>query len=162
MLKTIKFTNKYKDLIILKNIDNIEFFWLNRKIFDFVPTTSFIKLKKYFAHTFVIFFLRIMWRGKAYRVRFFKKHSKFTLNFGHSHWCKLIYDNYFFEFFKIKRQNYLILFSERSDILFVKNFFNSIRVLNKYTKRGIKVRQTPYIKRFGKISQVNSSLHSFG
>lgn len=162
MLQTIKFTNKYKDSIILKNIENITFFWLNRKIFDFVPTTSFIKLKKYFAHTFVIFFLRIMWRGKAYRVRFFKKHTKFTLNFGHSHWCKVMYDKNFFEFFKIKRQNYLILFPDRNDILFVKNFFNNIRVLSKYTRRGIKVKQSPYIKRFGKISQVNSSLHSFG
>jgi len=162
MLKTIKFINKFDDSIILKNIDNISFFWLQRRTFDFVPSIFFLKLKKYFAHTFVIFFLRIMWRGKAYRVRFFKKNNKFTLNFGHSHWCKLVYDSNYFNFFKIKRQNYLILFSERTDVTFVKNFFNTIRVLNKYTKRGIKVKQTPYIKRFGKISQVNSSLHSFG
>lgn len=67
----------------------------------------------------------------------------------------------YFKFYKIKRQNYLVLFPNRLDKLFLEETFNSIRVYSKYTRRGIRVKKTPYIRRFGKISQVNSILHSF-
>ena len=102
-----------------------------------------------------------MWRGKAYRVRLFKKNNKFTLNFGHSHWYKILFNKNYFKFSKLKRQSYLVLFSNRCDCLFLKQIINSIRILNKYTKRGIKIKKTPYIRRFGKISQVNSMLHNY-
>ena len=91
----------------------------------------------------------------------FKKSNKFTLNFGHSHWCKLWYNINFFKFFKIRRQNYVVLFNSRWDEFYLKFLFSKIRIYNRYTKRGIKLKKTPYIRRFGKISQVNSSLHSF-
>ena len=158
MLKTIKFKKQTKDTIIYKEINNTVFFIIN-----------LIKLKKndllfknYFVASFVRFYFRIIWRGKAYRVRYFKKSNKFTFNFGHSHWCKFMYTLDFCSFFKLKRQNYLIFFSNRWDRLYVANFFNTIRVFNKYTRRGMRIKQTPNIRRFGKISQVNSLLHSFG
>jgi hypothetical protein len=73
-----------------------------------------------------------------------------------------MYLTFFFNFLKVKRQNYLVTFSNRLEDKLVVNLFNNIRVFNKYTRRGIRIKQTPTIKRFGKISQVNSSLHSFG
>lgn len=118
-------------------------------------------LKQYFVYTFITFYVRIIWRGKAYRVRLFKKHGKFTLNFGYSHWCKLKFNKSFFNFFKIKRQSYIVLFSNRWEDFYIKNLFSKLRIYNRYTRRGIKIKKTPYIRRFGKISQVNSSLHSF-
>ena len=48
---------------------------------------------------------------------------------------------------------------EREEVV---DLFNTIKIFNKYTRRGIRVKNTPYIKRFGKISQANSSAHSFG
>lgn len=63
---------------------------------------------------------------------------------------------------KLKRQNYLVLFENFKNISKLETFFNNLKKMNKYTKRGIRVKNTPYIKRFGKISQVNSSSHSFG
>lgn len=159
MLKTIKVHNKNNEFLLLKKINDIV---------CFVKTTNFYgdKLKakifkNYFKESFLYFFSRIIWRGKAYRVRFFKKNKKFTFNFGYSHWLKLLYSKSF-EFCKVKRQNYIIIFYIRTHINYVKTFFNTLRTLNKYTRRGIKIKKSPYIKRFGKISQVNSSLHSFG
>lgn len=73
-----------------------------------------------------------------------------------------MYSPKFCWFFKLKRQNYIIFFSKRQDIEYVGNFFNTIRFFNKYTRRGMRIKQIPTIRRFGKISQVNSSLHSFG
>ena len=161
MLYTWKLTNSQKDLILLKKINNFFFFLLNFTYKRYMGKHYYTILKKYYVYTFITFYLRIIWRGKAYRVRLFKKIKKFTLNFGHSHWCKLWYNDNFFKFFKIKRQNYLILFSNRWEDFYLKYLFTKIRIYNKYTRRGIKLKKTPYIKRFGKISQVNSSLHSF-
>jgi hypothetical protein len=155
MLKTIKL-NINKKVIINKKINNYNFFIINLKKAKI--TNKFIK---YFINTFYTFYFRIIWRGKAYRVRYFKSNNKFTLNFGHSHWCKLFYDNFFFNFFKVKRQNYVIFFNYRKSIKFVEVFFNTIRVFNRYTRRGIRIKNIPTTRRFGKISQVNSSLNSF-
>ena len=161
MLKTIKFHDKKQNNIMLKKINNIFFIVLKYGWDRFRFSIEYNKFKNFFSYTYVYYFLRIMWRGKAYRVRFFKKSQKFTLNFGHSHWCKITYDLKTSYFFKRKRQSYVFFFYNRLDIKESINFFNNIRNLNKYTKRGLKIKQSPYIRRFGKISQVNSSLHSF-
>lgn len=161
LLETIKISNNVNDVVYLKKINNIIVFILDHTFRNYSLIKKFKKIKKYFSQSFVTFFIRILWRGKAYRVRFFKKYKKFTLNFGHSHWCKLVYPKDY-TFVKLKRQNYLALFSKRQERWEVVNLFNTIRVFNKYTRRGIRVKNTPYIKRFGKISQVSSSMHSFG
>lgn len=122
---------------------------------------SKIKLKKYFVNTFVSFYLRLVWRGKAYRVRFFKKKKKFTFNFGHSHWYKIIYSVKKFQFYRLRRQSYLVTYYNRCTYFFLRDLFNNIRPYNKYNKRGIRLKKTFYKQRFGKISQVNSILHSF-
>jgi hypothetical protein len=158
VLQTVKFKNTNNNIVIYKEINNIIFI-----LVDFYKLKILEKLlKTYFVITFTTFYFRIIWRGKAYRVRYFRGNNKFTFNFGHSHWCKITYLSEFCRFFKLKRQNYIIFFSERKDIRFVGNFFNTIRFFNKYTRRGMRIKQIPTIRRFGKISQVNSSLHSFG
>lgn len=162
MLESYSIQNKFYENFKIKQINNIFFIILNYQEKHYKNTKFVKKYKKYFIHTFVIFYYRIIWRGKAYRVRFFKKYNKFTFNFGHSHWNKLIYNKLDFNFYKIGRQNYIIMFKHRLQINYVTKTFNNLRIMNKYTKRGIRIKQTPYIRRFGKISQVNSSLHSFG
>lgn len=162
MLKTIKILNKNIEKIVLKKINNISFILLNYNQNFYKNNYIIDKYENYFSNSFIIYFLRIIWRGKAFRVRYFKKNNKFTLNFGHSHWLKLIFCPSTFKFVKLKRQNYLVLFENFKNIWKLETFFNNLKKMNKYTKRGIRVKNTPYIKRFGKISQVNSSSHSFG
>ena len=146
----------------LTKVNNIIVFILNFKENYTINKNYFTMYKKYYIQTYVIFYFRMIWRGKAYRVRFFKKSNKFTFSFGYSHWTKLMYDNDKFMFFKKGRQNYLFFYSKRLEKNYVVSSLNNIRVMNRYTRRGLRLKQTPYIKRFGKISQVNSSLHSFG
>ena len=119
------------------------------------------RLKFFFRETFVSFYLRLIWRGKAYRVRFFKKSQKFTFNFGHSHWYKLFYNKNNFQFYRMRRQSYLVTYYNKFEYLILRDLFNGIRAYNHYTKRGIRLKKTFFKQRFGKISQVNSILHSF-
>lgn len=161
MLYTTIISRVNHDKIIIKKINKFVIFLMNFTLSYYTKPKYTKILKHYYTYTFITFFLRIIWRGKAYRVRLFKKSCKFTLNFGYSHWCKLWYNNHFFKFFKLKRQNYLVLFSNRWEDYYLKYLFSTIRIYNKYTRRGIRFKKTPYIRRFGKISQVNSSLHSF-
>lgn len=162
MIKSLFIKTKDKKKIIFKNINNINFFVLNYKQSFYKNNTTIEKFKAFFAHSYIYFFLRIIWRGKAFRVRYFKTKSKFTFNFGHSHWNKMIFSSKKYKFTKLRRQNYLVIFYNRKHIKSITDSFDNLRIMNRYNKRGIKVRTTPYIKRFGKISQVNSSLHSFG
>lgn len=60
-----------------------------------------------------------------------------------------------YSIFKLKRQLYIIIFKNRKLNNILINNFNNIRIYNKYTKRGLRIKNTPYIKRFGKISQIN-------
>lgn len=161
MLITIRLLDTLSNKLVLKKINNFIVIMLGSGSHIYTIYKYWKLWKNYFVYTFIIYFIRIVWRGKAYRVRFFKKSSKFTFNFGHSHWYKLLYDNSKLSFFRIRRQSYLAFALDRFDARLVKNFFNTIRVYNKYTRRGIRVKRAPYIRRFGKISQVNSILHSF-
>ncbi len=161
MLKTINIINDNKDIIRLKRISNIDVYLPDglRHIYKVGKYKTLIG--GIIIYSYIHYYLRIVWRGKAYRVRLFKKNSKFTFNFGHSHWYKIVYDNRHFKFTRIRRQNYVVSFSKREEFYLVKYIINSIRTYNKYTRRGIRFKKDFFIKRFGKISQVNSILHSF-
>ena len=162
MFESLTIYNYYFERIVLKRVNNISFFLLNYNQKYCFNNIIISKFKNFFVYSYIVFFLKIIWRGKAFRIKYFKKSNKFTFNFGHSHWTKLIFLPNIFNFFKIKRQSYLSIFVNRKDSKNLLDNFNNLRKMNKYTKRGIRVKTTPYIKRFGKISQVNSSLHSFG
>lgn len=161
MLYTSKFVEINKNKIVVKKITNFVIILLDFFYFPYTKNKYLDILKHYYTYTFITFFLRFIWRGKAYRVRLFKKNTKLTLNFGYSHWCKLKYNIQFFKLSKIKRQNYLIFFTDRWENFYIRALFNKLRIYNRYTRRGIRLKKNPYIRRFGKISQVNSSLHSY-
>lgn len=103
--------------------------------------------------------MRVSFRGKGYRLRKFKTFNKVTLNFGHSHWAKLaiVSDLYFFK--KLRRQNYLCFVKGYDFYKYLKLDMKTFKSLNVYTKRGLRLKKQFIKKRFGKISQVVSSLH---
>lgn len=101
---------------------------------------------------------RIVFKGKGYRVRIFKKNKKITLNFGHSHWTKLkAYKNW--SFFKLRRQSYVFFGVNYLHFLKFSKELSLVRIMNRYTQRGLRMKKQSIKKRFGKISQYISSLH---
>lgn len=146
-LSFFNFKNKQKFLIPVSfTYDNLNF--ANLKQFN-----------KFILKTISVHWVRVAFRGKGYRLRKFKKVNKLTLNFGHSHWAKLILRRGIFFFKKIRRQNYICLIQGYEYFRSFKNGIKFFKKLNRYTKRGLRLRKQYIQKRFGKISQVVSSLH---
>lgn len=150
--------NKFINVNFCNNVTLIGLSLINSYYLDKKKKKTF---KNFYISSFITYYLRFIWRGKAFRIRFFKKSNKITFNFNHSHWYKLIFKKSYIRVFRLKRQNYLITYSSRFDKSIISNIINSIRPYNKYTKRGIRLKKYFFKQRFGKISQVNSILHSF-
>lgn len=105
----------------------------------------------------LIYWKRVVFKGKGFRMRKFKNSRKLTFNFGHSHWTKLRLKTFFILFKRKKRQSqyffcYYKLLFEQICLLIM-----NLRRINKYTKRGLRLKKQPIIRRFGKISQMLSA-----
>jgi hypothetical protein len=143
-----------------------------RRFDNFNKSVSYTKLSfqrifkefSVFSLYFLFFFKRITFRGKSYRIRFFKRYQKFTLNFNYSHWTKVILSP-IWGVSKRKRKKerdrprYMIFTADYSLWPDFTHFFKHIRFYNCYTMRGLRFRTQPIIRRFGKLSQHVSILH---
>nr|YP_010147334.1 50S ribosomal protein L6 [Thuricola similis]QQP22145.1 50S ribosomal protein L6 [Thuricola similis] len=105
----------------------------------------------------LIYWKRVVFKGKGFRMRKFKNSRKLTFNFGHSHWTKLRLRTFFIMFKRKRRQSqyffcyYKLLFDQICLLIM------NIRRINKYTKRGLRLKKQPIVRRFGKISQMLSA-----
>lgn len=159
MYTIIKFEKQPVSLLILNNVFILKFK-------ETIYNNHFYKkgydiLLKYFIECFILFYVHVVWRGKAFRVRFFKKKRKYVFYFGYSHWSRLFYKKKFMWSKKIRRQSFLFIFNDLQIFNNFKIFFNNIRIMNRYTRRGIRVKNSPLKLRFGKVSQVQTFLHDF-
>lgn len=103
------------------------------------------------------YWARVVFKGKGFRMRKFKNSRKLTFNFGHSHWTKLRLRTYFVIFKRKRRQSqYFFCYS---NLLFkeICILISYLRKINKYTKRGLRLKKQTIIRRFGKISQMLSA-----
>lgn len=114
---------------------------------------------KHLAHLFIFFWFKLTFRGKGFRVRKFLKNKKITFNFGRSHWTKLKINQGVFKIMKIRRQNYIWRSSSFYSIYWIQQIIRRVKPINRYTKRGLRIKKEFIKKRFGKISQMISSLH---
>lgn len=128
--------------------------------FNYSNYWSYIKRNQHKILYKLLFILwdRIIFRGKGFRVRIFRDNKKITCNFGHSHWTKLLFNKQW-DFIKLQRQNYLIFTYFITNTTLLRLVLPKIRLVNRYTLRGLRYRRQQIQKRFGKISQYVSSLH---
>lgn len=180
MLQRNCFFNYFNQIITFKKIKNSKMskiYLNNAKTYLALPSHSrwdnynlhgtFIKNTKkvyktvsnnFFYNNFFIKWGRVVFRGKSYRIRNFKKNNKFTFNFGYSHWTKLkLLKNW--QCFKRKRQNHVVFTYTLKDFLYFSRFLPYVRFMNCYTVRGLRLKKQFIIRRFGKISQHISKLH---
>ena len=128
---------------------NLSYYWKNN---------TNLNKKNFLTKYFIICWKRIIFKGKGFRVRIFRKNKKITLNFGYSHWTKIKFI-YNWDLFKLYRQNYLLFTNSHIDIKFFATLFPTIKPMNRYTLRGLRFKKQVIKRRFGKISQYVSSLH---
>lgn len=121
--------------------------------------TASRQLNQFCLKSYSINWKRVVFKGKGFRLRKFAKTTKLTLNFGHSHWTRIGFKSEQLWFKKLKRQNYLLFSTNFFCLKTLSNYIKSIKKLNVYTKRGLRLKKQFIRRRFGKISQVVSSLH---
>lgn len=109
----------------------------------------------FFEKLFLFFWKRIVFRGKSFRVRVLKKNKKLVLNFGYSHWTRLLFFKPW-NFFKKRRQSYIIYSNHYGCFMHLLQFFPQIKKINHYTMRGLRFKQQIIGRRFGKVSQHTS------
>lgn len=154
-----------KDYIHIYYINIFYYIYLpfnGHSVIDLFNLVSYTRGSVFYKKSFLSYFLilkwsRVMFKGKGFRVRLYRKSGKVVLNFGYSHWTRLKFGESW-NFFKLRRQNYL--FFSTIDLFFI-NFCRKIlvRKLNRYTQRGLRLKKQIIKRRFGKISQYISSLH---
>lgn len=107
---------------------------------------------------------RFMFRGKAFRLRYYKFLNRFIFNLGYSHISKLGLSSNFLGARKPRprertRQRYAIFTFNFKQLLLLKREAMQVKPYNFYTQRGLRLRSQGIGRRFGKISQHISSLH---
>ncbi len=107
---------------------------------------------------------RFMFRGKAFRLRYYKRLNRFIFNLGYSHITKLWLSNIFLGARKPRprertRQRYAVFSYSLKQLIALKWWTVRVKPYNFYTQRGLRLRAQGIGRRFGKISQHISSLH---
>lgn len=160
---------KYFFIIIVKNYNNfISFFFSKLTIFfdifnltlywNLIENIKKNQITQLTSLLFIPYWYKINFRGKGFRVRKFLKKMKLTLNFGRSHWTKIKFLSNFKKFIKFKRQLYLIVLDNFIFFYKLGKCLRNIKKINHYTKRGLRLKRQFIKKRFGKVSQIVSSL----
>lgn len=157
------YTYYLKNFLIItpQNVDSGFLDTLNASVLHFYiykKTFKYYFLVNYYYNIILIFWTHIIFKGKSYQIRAYKKYNKLTLNFGYSHWSKIKF-NFLWGLFKRRRQNYVIYGFLLQSFYNLKLKFPYIKVMNRYTLRGLRLRKQKIKKRFGKISQYLSSMH---
>lgn len=159
MFEHIVFYDSFQTICHHKLKSNFLLITTLNNIYDKFAHIQASKFNTFNLKTFMLHWVRIAFKGKGYRLRKFKNLNKVTLNFGHSHWAKLALNSDLYFFKKIRRQNYLCIMKYFSNYKTFKNDIKFYKPLNVYTRRGLRLRKQYIRRRFGKISQVVSSLH---
>ena len=140
------------------NID-FKFIVVLNNFYDKFNHVDMLSFNKFFLKSYSVHWMRVSFKGKGYRLRKFRKYNKVTLNFGHSHWARVVLQTESFFFKKLRRQNYICLAQTYQFYKSIKSGFKFFKKLNTYTKRGLRLKKQFIKRRFGKVSQVVSSLH---
>lgn len=155
----ISYTMALKSIFIFKNIKFID--QLNSIYSYTIPVSQSlpITLLKYINSLVLTNWQKVIFKGKSFRVRPTKHYPKITFKLGYSHWAKMYYSKPSFHIIKLTRQKFIISALCENKLQKLISLMLSIRPLNKYTVRGLRLRQQPIARRFGKLSQYVSALH---
>ncbi len=101
-------------------------------------------------------FKKVRYHGKGYKIRKCNKLSKLTCRFGKSHWTKVFFNKKHIVVRRTKKNTYTIFTLKKKNFSSLKGLILSIKGINRYTKRGVRLSRQGVKKRFGKVSQASS------
>ncbi len=142
-IKSITIWDKNKNLIIL-----------NKNLINYQKKINL----KYLIQTYVYIVQKITFKGKGFRIQHKKNVKYIDFSFGHSHLALLFYKLPII-FRKLTRTKIIYLNYKNKITNLFYLYIKYIKQINVYTKRGLRFKKQIIKKRFGKISQLISSLH---
>lgn len=134
--KKIKINGKlnvleYKKIYLKKN-----FFFIKNNFYEFLK-----KLNNYY-------FIKIKFKGKGYKIEFFRKKKTINFLFGNSHKSIILYKN--LKIKKIKKYKLILYKNNLHNLKKTINKIINIRKINDFTNRGLRKSRQIIIKRKGK------------
>lgn len=124
-------TLEYKNEILEKN-----YFLIKNNLYDFLE-----KLNTYY-------FLKIKFKGKGYKIGFFKKKKIINFYFGKSHKSIFIYNN--IKIKKLSKYKFILLNNNFNSLKKISYKLIKVKKINEYTNRGLRSSRQIIIKRKGK------------
>lgn len=122
---------EYKNTILNKN-----YFYLNNNFYDFLK-----KINNYY-------FLKIKFKGKGYKIGFYKRKKIINFYFGKSHKSIFIYNN--IKVKKLSKYKFILLKNNYNILKQISYKIITIKKINEYTNRGLRLTRQIIIKRKGK------------
>lgn len=141
----LNYCKSYNDIKINKNVNTITFSnnllnYENNKIINF--------FNNFFKSWDTYFFEKIKFKGKGFRMRFFKKNKFVKFFFGKSHKTFLFFKN--IKMKRINKYKFILRSINKNKLNVNKKYAVNIRPVNKYTLRGIRSSKQIIYKRKGK------------
>lgn len=99
---------------------------------------------------FIVFFFKIRFNGKGFRIQSFSKKKIMNFTFGYSHMYFIFLKK--IKFKRINKYKYFFALKDLTSLNFLKNLFRKIKPINKYTLRGLRISKTTIVKRKGRKS----------
>ena len=87
------------------------------------------------------FWTLLFFKGKSFRIILAKKQKQIIFNLGYSHWTNFFYPNRQGLFKLLKKQKILFFTFNLNTYLYFQKIIYSLRTLNHYTLRGLRVRR---------------------
>jgi ribosomal protein L6P/L9E len=132
----IKINKNLNSIEYKNNILNKNFFILNNNFYNFLE-----KLNTYY-------FLKIKFKGKGYKIGFYKKKKIINFYFGKSHKSIFIYNN--IKIKKLSKYKFILLKNNFNILKQISYKIIKIKKINEYTNRGLRLSRQIIIKRKGK------------
>lgn len=97
-----------------------------------------------------LWFAKIKFTGKGYKVKRFKPKKSIDFFFYHSHWTIIVFKN--LRLIKKHKYKFYISKNNKRKLNLVKSMILNVRPVNTYTKRGLRAGRQLILKRTGKKS----------
>lgn len=157
----------YKKTVLLLYLLNQHYYFLgyihkqcNIDQYNNTFTYNFsVQVEEIVRSSIILYWKKILFKGKSYKIKLASKNTKITLRMGFSHWTKFRLHNFSGSIRKYKRQKFIIFTYSFYSLYRFLGQLTKIRPINPYTKRGLRLTQQYIKRRSGKLSQVLSSLH---
>lgn len=99
---------------------------------------------------FITFFFKIKFNGKGFRIQSFRNKKLMNFTFGHSHKMYMHLPKTFFK--RINKYKYFLKTKNLNLKHHMTNLFKTIKPINKYTLRGLRITRSVIVKRKGRKS----------